>query len=227
MGTSTESLRLVRTPLYSYSEADRLADVSPGTSRRWLHGYQYWGACGERIAQPPVTPGTEGQGSVSFVDLMDVVAIGRLKASGLSVRTIRRIVENCQRFLGVERPLATLQFKLGGKEIFVDRGEILLAIIGRRKGAQAWNDILEPFLVTVEYEHDMARRWWPLGKDAHVVIDPDYGYGLPVVSDSGVRTGIIRERFEAGDLGDQIASDFHLDPVDVQRALQFEIQRAA
>ncbi|MBM2812762.1 MAG: hypothetical protein HW416_3521 [Chloroflexi bacterium] len=44
---------------------------------------------------------------------------------------------------------------------------------------------------------------------------------------SGVRTEIILERFQARDLDDQIAADFHIDPVDIQRALQYELQRAA
>jgi uncharacterized protein (DUF433 family) len=48
-----------------------------------------------------------------------------------------------------------------------------------------------------------------------------------VVADSGVRTEIILERFEAGDLHDQIAADFNLDPIEVERALQFEMKTRA
>ena len=33
--------RLMR-PLYGFAEADRLAGVTRGTSRRWLKGYRYW-----------------------------------------------------------------------------------------------------------------------------------------------------------------------------------------
>jgi hypothetical protein len=29
-------------PLYSYAEADRLGEVSRGTSNRWVKGYKYW-----------------------------------------------------------------------------------------------------------------------------------------------------------------------------------------
>mgnify|MGYP003947620521 CR=1 FL=1 len=59
------------------------------------------------------------------------------------------------------------------------------------------------------------------------MVDPDYGFGYPVIADSGVRTEIILERFKAGDLEKQIAEDFNVDPIDVERALQFELNRAA
>jgi uncharacterized protein (DUF433 family) len=39
-----------------------------------------------------------------------------------------------------------------------------------------------------------------------------YGFGLPVVSGSGVRTEIVAERFRAGDAKEEVAYDFGLEP---------------
>jgi uncharacterized protein (DUF433 family) len=214
-------------PLYTFAEADRLAGVTRGTAQRWLTGYAYYGARGERVVQPPVTPGPGGAGGVSFTDLVEIVAIGRLKERDFSLTAIRRIVENCQQILGVPRPLTTLRFKTGGREIFVDQGAVLLEV-GRRKGMRAWERVLRPYLETLDYREDgAARRWWPLGRHEPILVDPDYGFGLPVVAHSGVRTEIILERFRAGDLDKQIADDFEVSAEEVQRALQFELQRAA
>lgn len=96
----------------------------------------------------------------------------------------------------------------------------------RRKRNRAWNEVFEPLLQTLDYEDEVATRWWPLGRAHQIVIDPVYGFGFPVVAGSGVRTEIILERVHAGDLDDQIARDFNLDRVQVQRALQFELRRA-
>ncbi len=214
-------------PLYGFADADHLANVPRGTSKRWLEGYAYYGTQGQRIVQPPVTPGAQKQGHVSFVELVEVGAIGRLKEAGFSLRMIREIVHNCQEILGVPRPLATLRFKTDGREVFVDRGDTLLGV-GRKKRMQAWNEVLEPFLQELEYgAHRMAARWWPLGRSTPIVIDPEYGFGFPVVAQSGVRTEIILERFRAGDLSEQISADFNIKPVQVEQALQFELQRAA
>jgi uncharacterized protein (DUF433 family) len=215
----------LRLPRYSYADADYLAKVSRGTSKRWLSGYDYR-RNGELVRQPPVTPGVEVAGAVSFVDLIEIVAIGKLKEHGFPLRQIRQIVGTCKSFFQVERPLVTLRFKTGGREIFVSSGGDLTEV-GRIKGMRAWNEVLEPFLKDLDYVDEIVSRWWPLGKGNLVVVDPDYGYGLPVIVDSGVRTEIILERFQAGDLEDQIAKDFNIRRIEVERALQFELNRAA
>jgi uncharacterized protein (DUF433 family) len=214
-------------PLYGYGEADYLANVSRGTARRWLAGYAYQDAGGRPVRRPPMTAPSEEPEGVSFLDLVEVVAIGRLKEMGLSLTRIRQVVANCQEILGVSRPLVTLRFKSDGREIFVDRGDVLIEV-GLRKRMQAWNELLHPFLEELDYgAHELARRWWPLGRKVPVVIDPEYGFGYPVVANSGVRTEIILERFKAGDLEEQIVRDFNVKPIEVERALQFELNRAA
>ncbi len=216
-------------PLYGFADADYLANVSRGTAKRWLAGYAYYDTHGQRVIRPPVTSGVqrEEREGVSFADLVEIAAIGRLKEVGFSLRMIREIVRNCQEILGVPRPLATLRFKMGGREIFVDRGDVLLEV-GRKKRMQAWNEVLKPFLQELDYDaNQLVARWWPLGRSTPVVIDPQYGFGFPVVAKSGVRTEIILERFRAGDLKEQISADFNIEQVHVERALQFELQRAA
>jgi uncharacterized protein (DUF433 family) len=211
---------------YTFVEADRLAGVSRGTARRWLSGYVYRDTDGRPVEIPPVTPGGVEAGAVSFLDVIEIVAIGGLKSAGFSIRTIRQVVRNCQDILGVQRPLTSLKFKVGGRQIFVEQGDVLLEV-GRRKRMLAWNEVLAPFLASLDYTNDVASRWWPMGRSVPIVVDPEFGHGLPVVAGSGVRTEIIRERAEAGDLIQQIASDFNLDRTEVERALQFELKRAA
>jgi len=214
-------------PLYNFAEADWIANVPRGTAKRWLTGYSYALPGSGLVTRPPVASiQTPGQGGVSFVDLVEVIAIGGLKRAGFSLLGIRRLVRNCQDIFQEPRPLATLKFKHGGRDVFVDRGAHLLEV-GRRKGMQAWNEVLGPFLEDLDYAYDVASRWWPLGRASPVLVDPDYSFGLPVIASRGVRTEIILERFKAGDLEEQIAQDFSLQPAEVQRALQFELSRAA
>lgn len=216
--------RLTR-PLYSFSEADYLAGAPRGTARRWLKGYSYVRA-GERIERPAVTPKGGLPTAASFLDLLEVVVIGRFKALGLSLGAVRRIVTDCQELLGLPRPLVQLRFKTDGKDVFIERGDTLLGL-GPRKRLIAWKEVLEPFLEQLDYSDVWAERWWPLGHDAAIMIDPEYGFGRPVIAGSGVRTEIVLERFRAGDLPEEIAEDFNLDKLKVIRAIQYETTRAA
>jgi uncharacterized protein (DUF433 family) len=212
-------------PIYSFSETDYLAGATHGTTRRWIKGYSYM-RHGERIEQPPVTPRDETVSAASFLDLLEVVVIGRFKKAGFSLNAVRDIVTDCQELLGLPRPLVQLKFKTDGREVFIDQGETLLGI-GRRKRLLAWNEVLEPFLAELDYAEGWAERWWPLGHEQPILIDPDYGFGRPVVAGSGVRTEVILERVRAGELPDEIARDFNLKPLEVHRAIQYETTRLA
>jgi uncharacterized protein (DUF433 family) len=217
-------------PLYSYAEADRLAGVSRGTSKRWAKGYWYRGEWGERVSQPPITAGSEPEheAGVSFFDLVGIKAIDGLRRLRFSTRTIRKVVQYCQDELQFPYPLATETFKTDRRRIYIEAGDgRLLEVLGGQRGAQAWDAILDPFLETIDYQNDFARRWWPLGKDELVVVDPAYGFGAPVVVGSGVRTELVAERAEVGDRPEVIAYDFNLTPEQVESALRFESKLAA
>ena len=125
-------------------------------------------------------------------------------------------------------PLATQTFKADRRRIYVSAGDgRLWEVLGGQRGAQAWDEVLDPFLETLDYQNDLARRWWPLGKDELVVVDPEYGFGSPVIVGSGLRTELVAERHEVGDSNEVIAYDFSLTPKQVESALKFEENLAA
>lgn len=216
-------------PIYSYAEADRIARVSRGTTKRWVAGYRYR-RNGERVTQAAVTTGVYDQRDpgVTFGELIEVAAIARLRATGLSARSIREIVDRCREEFGTPRPLSELRFKTDGRETFVQVSEeLLMPIHGSRRSRfyRAWDQILDPFLTTVDYQDGVATRWWPDGRDTDVVVDPDYGLGVPVVAGTGIRTEIINELFLADVSVAEIADDFDLTPEQVSDALRFEGRR--
>lgn len=226
--TDAPGIARLAQPRYSYAEADRMAGVTRGTTKRWIRGYVA-SSEGQRTFYPAVTLRGEGgvAHGVSFLDLIEVAAIGRLKGLGWSLPRIRGIVANTRRILEVPRPLVTERFRTDGREVFVDQGHVLVDVgVSRRQGQEAWDEIIGPFLKTIEYESSLARRWWPLGVDRRVVIDPDFGFGYPVIEGSGVRTESVLEQIEAGSDPDRAARDFALRRDDVSYALAFEASRS-
>lgn len=216
---------LLEFSLYNYTEADYLARTSRGTAKRWLTGYRFRSKSGKVVRRPPVTPRPDDDfKGVSFIDLIELVAIGGLKDIGLSLLEIRSVVENCQKVFDTPRPLASLDFKVGGKDVFVSHSGTLVEVL-KGRGRRAWDEVLEPFLKTLDYYGELARRWWPLGKQAVICVDPDYGYGFPVIHTAGVRTEIILERFQARDSREQIAKDFNVTELEVDDAIRFEASR--
>lgn len=225
MKTAVIPSQLTR-PVYSFTEADYLAGATRGTARRWIKGYAYTRK-NKRTEQPPVTPRDANIAAASFLDLLEVVVIGRFKETGISLSGVRQIVSECQEILGLERPLVQAKFQTDGREVFVDQGKALLGL-GSRKRQEAWSEVLAPFLDELDFAQEgWASRWWPLGKATPILIDPDFGFGQPVIEGSGVKTETIIERVRAGDLPEEIAEDFNVKLIEVHRAIQYEASRIA
>ncbi len=213
---------------YSFAEADRLARVTSGTAKRWTRGYTYESARGARVRKPPVGRIVSSpESAVSFADLIEVAAIRGLRNLDFSLPQIREIVESCQSIFGSDRPLLSHRFRADGRDAFVQGDDGALVSVLRGKRRTAWDDVLEPFLATVDYQDGWANRWWPGGRSTEVVIDPKFGYGLPVVQGTGVRTEVLIERSEVGDSLEQIAADFGVSIESVRTAIQFERALAA
>ena len=215
-------------PRYSFGEADRLARVTSGTSKRWTRGYAYESGRGERVRKPPVGSADPSLDSaVSFADLIEVAAIRGLRNLGFSLPQIREIVAGCEGIFRSARPLLSHRFRVDGRDAFVQGDDGALVSVLRGKRQKAWDDVLQPFLETVDYQDGWANRWWPGGRSTEVVIDPRFGYGLPVVQGTGVRTEILIERSDVGDSLEQIAADFGVSIDSVRTAIQFERALAA
>ena len=221
-----ETNRLTQ-PRYSYSEAERIAGLTHGTAKRWLKGYGYTTTDGDRQTQPAVSTGKSvDEYGVSFVELIELAVISRMKEEGLSVQAIRRVVDRCRELFRSSHPLSEFAFKMDGRSVFVSSEDGLVSVgLTPSKGQRAWHEVLAPFLESIEYEADVARRWWPLGRDRGVVVDPAIGFGSPVVAARGVRTETIYEQFELGVVPPEIREDFDLTDEQTWEAIRFEAQR--
>ena len=220
-------------PRYGYAEADRIAGVTRGTTKRWIKGYSSTSTEGERRYYPAVTAiessardSKNDRPYVSFFDLVEVAAINHFRNAGVRLPGIRKIVAHTGILLKVQRPLVAEQWKVGGRAAFVRVCYDSLRLMDERQQArQYWDSVLSPFLETIEYEDGFARRWWPLGAEQRIVVDPDIGFGQPVVAGSGVRTESVLEQLKAGSSLEQTAYDFALQVKDVGYALAFESAR--
>jgi uncharacterized protein (DUF433 family) len=70
-------------------------------------------------------------------------------------------------------------------------------------------------------------RWWPLGTDRAVVLDPQRQFGQPITARSGIATEILQAAAKAGQTIEEIAEWYEIDPPAVRDALEFEAKLAA
>ena len=78
-----------------------------------------------------------------------------------------------------------------------------------------FNDLKEP------------ARWWPLGKDRSIVIDPHRGFGAPIVAKAGIPTKILNSAMSAEKSYEFVANWYGISIEEVRDAVQFETKLAA
>ena len=208
--------------MYSFSETAHLANVSVTTVKNWLFGYTVRGR-----EVPALFPSDSGA-MVSFLQMIEVMVAGRFRKSALgknvSFRAVRDAHVNAQKKWGIEYPFAHMRLEaLGGHITHFLREGSSEASYQALDAPEQWTlpGLLRETIDQIEYDNELAARWFPIGKTVPIVVDPRLSTGLPVIAGRGVTVQAIRKRFKAGLRIDFIAKDFDMSSDLVETALQY------
>ncbi len=217
--------------IYGLAEAARLTGVSARRIARWFKGYRYTTDKGSRTMRPVLNRGEavlDGLLQLSFADLAEVRCIDRLRDLGVSWRELRVAVNHAQELFHTPHPFASNRLKTDGKRVFaslVQTGEHS-SIVQLRDWQHVIASVIEPALHGFEFEHNEARRWWPLGRNRRVVIDPCRAFGRPIAATSGVPTEVLASYARATSTV-EAARWYETEPAEVRAAVKFERSLAA
>lgn len=200
-------------PFYTVPEIVKYADTSARTARGWLSGY-------DEARTAVVTPGSE-RDLRSFADLVEVAAIAAARRAQMSLQGLRIAIATARKIYGWERPLLERQFQHDGREFFVPDDETGGYVSLNRHGQVAWH-LLSAVLKALDYEQDLAIRWWPIGRHVPISVDPRISFGRPFIEGAGVSTVAVSERFKAGERMEELAEDYDIDVEVIERAIRFE-----
>jgi uncharacterized protein (DUF433 family) len=219
--------------VYSVPEAARLTGVSSSRIRRWLQGYSY-ASGGASHASPPLWRqqiASEDSLILSFRDMLEVRFVDAFRRHGVSWKAIRVAAECAAEIIHDSYPFSTRRFKTDGRSIFAEivqetGDESLLDLV---RSQYEFKSIVEPFLFEgLEFSAVGIEpvRWWPLGMNRRVVIDPERSFGQPIVDPESVPTTVLARAFRAEGSIQAVARWYMVDPKSVEDAVEFEGQHA-
>lgn len=223
---------LINAGIYSIPEASRLTRVSGARIRRWLKGYSFK-TKKERHHSKPVwsgqLPPLEGKVAVGFRDLMEIRFVSAFIDAGVNWRTMRLAHEAAKQKLGTDHPFCTHRFATDGREIMVEQAAASgdKCLVNITNDQREFEKIVTPFLKELDFESGYA-RWWPMGKERSVVLDPVRNLGQPTVAGAGVPTRVLAQSVTANEGSiESVAKWFEVDLGEVRDAVEFEAQLAA
>jgi uncharacterized protein (DUF433 family) len=216
--------------LYTASEASRLLQLPAARVRRWLGGYS-----GAKGNYPPLwnpqLSRLDDQLGLGFLDLMQLRIVDRIvRKTEISLQALRKALDHIRdlKLIDHHHPLATARFQTDGSRIFLETGHevgepILYDVLGKQYG---FHRVIAPSFKDVDLDLAIT-RWWPLGKQRTVVIDPERSFGAPVASGSGVPTATLALAVEREGSTRAVTRWYPVTEREVRDAFAFERRLAA
>jgi uncharacterized protein (DUF433 family) len=209
--------------VYEAGEAARLLHLPVRTLRNWLDGYSGRG----KSYRPVIRVAPTGSDILTWGEFVEAGYLNEYRrVHKISLPEIRTFVDEWRTELGVPYPLAHKKPYAGPGPGLVEEGEDgdgEPVMWRHRDGQLMMTKWAKRFVDKVEFGPQVARRYFPAGKEHPVVIDPRRSFGAPTVE--GVRTEVLYEMFLAGEPVDEIAAGYELDRSLIEAAIRFESPR--
>jgi len=174
-------------------------------------------------------PPLDGVLALSFRDLIELLFVDAFLAQGVTWKTMRLVRQRAVELLGNQHPFSTQRFATDGHLVFasvddVQSSSILMDIATKQ---HYFETILRPLLRRFEFGDRELSRWWPLGTERRVVLDPARSFGRPIVHTEGIPTQVLASALEASDDARMVCRWFEVSRTSLEDALEFERRSAA
>jgi uncharacterized protein (DUF433 family) len=210
-------------PVYTISQTAKLAGVHANTVRRWIYG--------EDTASTKMRPVFSGKSKhkeelaeASFLQLAEIVVVSRFRQRNVKLNTLRQAHEYACKTLNLDYPFAWLHLKTDGIHVFSDfeknHPEASLLTLDKKGQLTLPGNVIKA-LELFDYEEEFAARWYPIGRNVPIVIDPRYGAGRPTIPQRRLPVASIYNRWKSGENIRFISSDYSLPRKLVETTLQY------
>lgn len=233
----TEIYKTLNASCYTLSSASRLCGISPWRVSSWLRGYEYQYAIkdGEEIREGRQNGlihrvGNEESTYVTFLELIDLLFVKRFLTFGFSLQQTRRFLNEAREYLDTPH-FASKKFLVSGRSVYLgncklpdDAKGLITLLTG---GQLAFPEIIKPLSEKIEFEditeYELARRWYPLGKDEDIIVDPTVSFGSPTIRGSRITTLNVYDLYKGEkEEVDRLHQWFNISPTKINAAIKFE-----
>lgn len=211
---------------YLISDAARILQLPAATLRSWMNGRS-----GEEFRHFPAGEfQSHGRGAdrhFGFHTLIELFTIAQLRQRSVSMATIRAARSELIARFNTPHPFALGGLMTSGRSLLKALDEDCLLELGKN-GQVAFSKVLEPFCASLDFDQasSLANRYFPLGRDKPVVVDPRHGFGRPVIEGTNIATEAIMSLLRGGETVEDVAESYQIAKEAVLAAKAFEQQAA-
>jgi uncharacterized protein (DUF433 family) len=219
-------------PAYTIAEAAHYLLIPLATLRSWVLGRHYPVESGQRFFHPVLSVPPRQAGApamLSFVNLIEAHVLDSIRRQfQVGLPEVRVAVKYLRNEFRSPHPLADHRIETDGRDLFVRSLGKLITV--SRGGQLAMPELIDAYLRRIERDpQGLAIRLYPFTRKRTpneprlIVIDPRVSFGRPVLVGTGIQTGVIAERYKAGESIADLAQDYGRNPFDIEEAIRCEL----
>ncbi len=214
--------------IYLIPDAARILRVPMASLRTWVSGRPKESSERHYPAGPLVFKGAKADKHLDFHTLIELFTIAQLRARGVSMTVIRHARQELSERFKTTHPFAMEGLMTSDRTLIKSLNEDVLLELGTN-GQTAFRKVIQPFCESLDFDQasSLASRYYPLGRNQPIVVDPHHAFGRPVIEGTNITTEAIISLLRGRDAVEDIAESFQIDPQAIIAARTFEQIKAA
>jgi len=208
--------------IYTLPDIGHILKIPYQKVHRWIK--EYWD---KRLATNFQTTYSWHDGksrAIGFHTLIELVVFSQLNEAGIKPKDILFAHSELAKEFNTQYPFATSRvvknIKTDGLKIYFKRdSENIYSLDGKK---QLNLQFISNFFKNIDFgDGDLAARFWPMGKEKRIVVDPSHQLGQPVIKGTNITPESIISMHLAGDSRQLIAHIYDIEEQDVNDAIEF------
>ncbi len=187
----------------------------------WMRRY-FKGELGEAFKNTYVRE-KYGTRSVNFVTLIELHAMMHLADAGVRTQKVLEVREILSVLYGTPTPFAHKAVLEGmhtkGKEVFWKTKNDTITLSGKKPFQ---SDIIRSLVKKLDFNEDLlASKYYPLGKERHIVMDPQRKFGYPVIGKTNIYPETLYYLHKGGESHELIAHLYNVQFAAIDAAIEY------
>lgn len=207
--------------IYTLPEVSRILRLPYYKVNKWVNSY--WDTKLGASFESKYSWTVKNSKAVSFHTLIEFYVLILLAESGVSTKCVLHAHVELSKLYNTAFPFAQKSILDGirttGKKVFVETKDGILSLDGNK---QFNLDFIRVFFRNLDFDNELiASRFWPLGKDRNIVVDPMRQFGHPVIGATNIYPETLFNLYKAGEPIEFIAFTYEIDMAHVRDAIEF------
>jgi uncharacterized protein (DUF433 family) len=215
---------IMEIPIYGVSEAAQYLRVPLNTLRYWTRD--------ETSVGPLVRLAGKDPARLSFHNLLECHMISSMRAVyDVRLPKVRKALKALAKYVHHKHPLIEQAFQTDRRDLFIEHLGNIVNLSARNEQILI-PDVMKFYLERIERDPNGLFKLHPFVMERKqsepklIQLNPALGFGKPVITGTGISTAVIASRFNARESVPDLASEYGVDPKQIEEAIRWE-QRTA